>query len=82
MLSPEAFELSMEAQLKMRVITDEIENCTNIKELREQLLASAKLVMRYQQMLNTILKEVIERDLQDIVDGQKMQTGITLVVLI
>lgn len=72
MLSPEAFELSMEAQLKMRVITDEIENCTNIKELREQLLASAKLVMRYQQMLNTILKEVIERDLQDIVDGQKM----------
>ena len=72
MLGPDAFELSMEAQLKMRVITDEIENCTNIEELREQLLASAKLVMRYQQMLNSILKEVIERDLQDIVDAQKM----------
>lgn len=72
MLGPEAFELSMEAQLKMRVITDEIENCTNMDELKEQLLASAKLVMRYQQMISSVLKEVIDRDLQDFVDGQKM----------
>jgi hypothetical protein len=72
MLSPDAFELSMEAQLKMRVITDEVENCTNIDELKEQLLASAKLIMRYQQMLNSILKEVIDRDLQVFVDAQKM----------
>ena len=62
----------MEAQLKMRVITDEVENCTNIEELREQLLASAKLIMRYQQMLNSVLKEVIERDLSDFMDAQKM----------
>ena len=41
-------------------------------ELKEQLLASAKLIMRYQQMLNSVLKEVIERDLADIVDSQKM----------
>ena len=72
MLNPDAFELSMEAQLKMRVITDEVENCTNMDELKEQLLASAKLIMRYQQMLNSILKEVIDRDLQDFVDAQKM----------
>ena len=72
MLNPDAFELSMEAQLKMRVITDEVENCTNIEELREQLLASAKLIMRYQQMLNSVLKEVIERDLSDFMDAQKM----------
>lgn len=72
MLSPDAFQLSMEAQLKMRVITDEVENCTNMDELKEQLLASAKLIMRYQQMLNSILKEVIDRELQDFVDAQKM----------
>ena len=72
MLNPDAFELSMEAQLKMRVITDEVENCTNMDELKKQLLASAKLILRYQQMLNSILKEVIERDLQDVVDAQKM----------
>jgi len=65
MLSPDAFELSMEAQLKMRVITDEIENCTNMDELKEQLIASAKLIMRYQQMLNSILKEVIDKDVKD-----------------
>ena len=72
MLPKEAFELTMEAQLKMRVITDEVENCDNVPELREQLIASAKLIMHYQQMLNTVLKEVIDRDLQDFVDAQKM----------
>lgn len=72
MLSPDAFELSVEAQLKMRVITDEIENCTDIEELRKQLIASARLVMRYQKMLGSVLKEVIDRDLQEIVDSQKM----------
>lgn len=72
MLNPDAFELSMEAQLKMRVITDEVENCDNVPELREQLIASAKLIMRYQQMLNSVLQEVIERDLSDFMDAQKM----------
>ena len=71
MLSPEAFELSMEAQLKMRVITDEVENCTNIDELKEQLLASAKLVIRYQQILNTVLKGVIEKNLSDFIKEEK-----------
>ena len=72
MLPKEAFELTMEAQLKMRVITDEVENCDNVPELREQLIASAKLIMHYQQMLNTVLKEVIDRDLSEFVDAQKM----------
>ena len=72
MLPKEAFELTMEAQLKMRVITDEVENCDNVPELREQLIASAKLIMHYQQMLNCVLKEVIDRDLQDFMDAQKM----------
>ena len=72
MLPKEAFELTMEAQLKMRVITDEVENCDNVPELREQLIASAKLIMHYQQMLNTVLKELIDRDLQDFIDAQKM----------
>ena len=71
MLSPDAFELSMEAQLKMRVITDEVENCTNIDELREQLISSARLIMHYQQMLNSVLKKVIDKDLNDLVAEKK-----------
>jgi len=71
MLSPDAFELSMEAQLKMRVITDEVENCTNIDELREQLISSARLIMHYQQMLNSVLKNVIDKDLNDLVAEKK-----------
>lgn len=68
MLSPEAFELSMEAQLKMRVITDEVENCTNIEELKEQLIASAKLILRYQNLLAKVLQE----NLKGLMDENKI----------
>ncbi len=72
MLNEEAFKLTMETQLKLRVITDEVNNCRNVDELKEQLIASAKLIMHYQQMLNTVLKQVIHRDLDDMVADKKL----------
>ena len=72
MLSPDAFELSIEAQLKMRVITDEVDQCSDVEELRKQLIASARLIMHYQQMLNSILKEVIDKDLNDMIAEKKL----------
>ena len=72
MLGEDAFKLSLEASLKLRVITDEVENCRNVEELQEQLIASAKLIMHYQQMLNCVLKEVIDKDLNDMVAEKKL----------
>lgn len=71
MLDSSAFELTMEAQLKLRVITDEVNDCTNIDELKKQLINSARLIMHYQQMLNTVLKSVIEKDLNDLIQEKK-----------
>ena len=71
MLEPDAFTLSLEASLKLRVITDEVEQCSDVEELRKQLIASAKLIMHYQQMLNSILKEVIDKDLNDLIAEKK-----------
>ena len=73
MLNKDAFKLSMETELKLRVITDEVNECRDIDELRKQLIASAKLIMHYQQMLNTILKQVIHKDLDDMILERKIK---------
>lgn len=65
MFSKDDFDIPLEGQLRLRVITDEINECSDIDELRKQLIVSAKLVMTYQNILNRILKEQIAKELQD-----------------
>ena len=65
MFKPEDFQLSLEAQLKLRVVNDDIDKCDDIKSLREQLKGSVKLLMNYQQIINTLIKEQITKDLTD-----------------
>tara|TARA_R100001082_G_scaffold81687_1_gene48576 strand:- start:4582 stop:4800 length:219 start_codon:yes stop_codon:yes gene_type:complete len=64
MFSKEAFEIPLETQLKLRVMTDEINSCDDIKKLREILIETATLVTRYQVILESTIKEVIERDME------------------
>ena len=47
-------------------MTDEVNNCNDVEQLREQLLASAKLLMNYQHILNRILREQITKDIGSI----------------
>jgi len=65
MFKPGDFDLTLEAELKLRVVTDEINECTDIKALRENLKASSTLLMHYQQIINSMLLEQINRDLED-----------------
>ena len=65
MFSKEDFDIPLEGQLRLRVIADEINECTDIDELRKQLIVAARLVMQYQNILNRLLKEQITRDLTD-----------------
>ena len=65
MFSKDDFDIPLEGQLRLRVIADEVNECTDIDELRKQLIASAKLVMTYQNILNRILQEQIAKGLQD-----------------
>ena len=66
MLPPSAFTLPLESDLKLRVIEDEVNECSNIDELKKQLVALVKLNFHYQQMLNTVLKQVIDKEFQDL----------------
>lgn len=65
MFKKEDFDIPLEGQLRLRVIADEINECTNVDELRNQLIVSARLVMQYQNILNRLLKEQITKDLSD-----------------
>ena len=64
MLNPDAFLLSMESELKLRVITDEVTECKDLAALKENLLGLVKLNLHYQQMLSVILREQIESQLK------------------
>jgi hypothetical protein len=46
MFKPGDFDLTLEAELKLRVVTDEIDECTDIEALRENLKASSTLLRR------------------------------------
>tara|TARA_R100001224_G_scaffold103442_1_gene76168 strand:+ start:193 stop:423 length:231 start_codon:yes stop_codon:yes gene_type:complete len=65
MFKPEDFQLSLEALLKLRVVNDDIDKCTDVEVLREQLKNSVRLLMNYQQIIQSVLKEQITKDLTD-----------------
>ena len=65
MFKPGDFDLTLEAELKLRVVADEIDECTDVEALRENLKASSKLLMHYQQIINRMLIDQINKDLED-----------------
>jgi len=59
MFKPEDFELSMEKNLKKRVIFDDIDNCNDPEVLRESLKQVTEQLMKYQQLLDATLKQLL-----------------------
>ena len=73
MFKPGDFNLTLENELKLRVIKDEIEGCKDVSQLQEQLKAATELMMKYQHILNRILREKITENLQSLTD--KIEKG-------
>ena len=63
MFKSEDFELPLEKQLRMRVITQEVDECDNIDALRENLKQCAESLMKYQHLLSVTLAKQIESDI-------------------
>ena len=64
MFAKEDFELPLEKQLRMRIIKEEIDGCTDIDALRDNLKQCAESLQTYQHLLNVVLKKQIENDLE------------------
>ena len=71
MLNSKDFEIGLEQQLRLRVINDEIDKCSDIDALKENLKNCSELVMRYQKILNKILLDKIEQDLAGFAEVSK-----------
>ena len=65
MFKSDDFELSLEQQLKLRVVNDEIDNCTSVEALQNELKSATTLLMKYQKIIHTLVKDQIEKDLTD-----------------
>ena len=63
MFSPNDFELPLEKQLRMRVIEQEIMECSDVNILRERLKDCAITLMKYQHLLTVTLQKQIEENL-------------------
>ena len=63
MFKPEDFQLSVEKQLKLRVITDEVKECRDVEALQTNLLAVAEQLMKHQQLLDATLRQLLDTEL-------------------
>ena len=66
MFEPSDFELTLEAQLRLRVIFDEIEQCNDTKTLQESLKNVTALFMKYQHLLNTVIAKQMEQNISEL----------------
>jgi hypothetical protein len=63
MFKPEDFHLSMEKELKKRVIFDDINSCDDVETLRNSLRQVTDQLMKYQQLLDATLRQLLDMEL-------------------
>ena len=63
MFDPEDFELPLEKQLRLRIMKEEIDNCSDVQALRDNLKQCVESLQTHQHLLNAVLKKQIENDL-------------------
>ncbi len=62
MFKPSDFEISMEKELRLRMVNDEINHCDDIDELRKQLINVTRLFTQYQHLLEIAVKQLMVQD--------------------
>jgi len=65
MFSKEDFEISMEKELRLRMVNDEINHCDDIDELRKQLINVTRLFTQYQHLLEVAVKQLMVQSISD-----------------
>jgi len=68
MFNEEDFKISMEKELRLRMVNDEINHCDDVKELRKQLINVTRLFTQYQHLLEVAVKQLLTQDINSKVD--------------
>ena len=69
MFNKDDFELPMEAELRLRFLKDEIAECDDIEALRNNLLEVTTLLVRYQSILNKMMKKIVNFEVAHMLEG-------------
>ena len=69
MFSKEDYELSLEKQLRMSMIDDDIDNCDDIEVLRNSLKSTASMLATYQQLLSVAVTKHMEQEIAQLMRG-------------
>ena len=67
MFEPDDFIVPLEKELKLRVILDEIDECTNIEALQDNLKQCTKTLMTYQHILAKITERQLKSEVEKLI---------------
>ena len=68
MFAKEDFDLPLEKQLRMRVISKEIDECNDIEALRENLKTCAESLMRFQHLCARMAEQQLKNIMGEFLD--------------
>lgn len=64
MFDEEDFKVPLEKELKMRLVYDDIEKCTDVSTLQTNLKVCAESLMRYQHLLAVTIHKQLEQEIK------------------
>ena len=73
MFSKEDFSISMEKELRLRMVNDEINHCDNVEELRKELINVTRLYTQYQHLLEIAIKQLMVQDEYALLTSDKIE---------
>tara|TARA_R100000951_G_scaffold105696_1_gene99662 strand:- start:1735 stop:1998 length:264 start_codon:yes stop_codon:yes gene_type:complete len=73
MFDKEDFKISIEKELSVRVVNDEINHCDDIETLRKSLIAVTRLYVQYQHLIEVM----IEKSLMPVMSSYALKEEVT-----
>ncbi len=75
MLEPDFFKLTLEKELRMKVIQKEVEECNDIDVLKTNLLTCAESLMRFQHLTTKLVEQQLQREMTDFFSTMDIETA-------
>lgn len=73
MFNESDFKISMEKELRLRMVNDEINRCDNVEELRKQLINVTRLFTQYRHLLEIAVKQLMVQDGYTLLTSDKIE---------
>ncbi len=73
MFNESDFKISMEKELRLRMVNDEINRCDNVEELRKQLINVTRLFTQYRHLLEIAVKQLMVQDRYTLLTSDKIE---------